>query len=216
MSDSAKSDAPHARLMDATYKWQRHIYDITRKYYLFGRDRLIADLDVGAGGTVLEVACGTGRNLDLVGRRYRKAELFGFDISNEMLISAQKKLGRRAKLTLGDACDFSAKELFDVDGFDRIILSYSLSMIPDWRAALTQATKNLAPGGQVHVVDFGDFGAYPGFFRRGMLSWLAKFHVTPRDDLGGEIAAAAEAIGGKAETQWLYGRYAQIGVITRP
>ena len=99
--------------MDATYKWQRHIYDVSRKYYLFGRDRLISDLDISAGQSVLEMACGTGRNLDLVGRKYRKAELYGFDISNEMLISAQKKLGRRAQLTLGDACDFDAKDLFE-------------------------------------------------------------------------------------------------------
>ena len=216
MTDSAKPDAPHARLMDATYKWQRHIYDVSRKYYLFGRDRLISDLDISAGQSVLEMACGTGRNLDLVGRKYRKAELYGFDISNEMLISAQKKLGRRAQLTLGDACDFDAKDLFDVDGFDRIILSYSLSMIPDWRAALAQATQNLAAGGQVHVVDFGDFAAYPDLFGRGMRNWLAKFHVTPRNDLGQEMAAVAEAIDGTARTAWIYGRYAQIGVITRP
>ena len=26
----------HGRLMDGTYRWQRHIYDITRKYYLLG------------------------------------------------------------------------------------------------------------------------------------------------------------------------------------
>ena len=37
--------------MDGTYRWQRHIYDITRKYYLLGRDGLIADLAPPSGGS---------------------------------------------------------------------------------------------------------------------------------------------------------------------
>src|SRR5262249_43214804 len=52
-----------AQEMDAIYRYQRYIYDATRKYYLFGRDRLIANLDPPERGTVLEIACGTGRNL---------------------------------------------------------------------------------------------------------------------------------------------------------
>ncbi|TIV98235.1 MAG: SAM-dependent methyltransferase, partial [Mesorhizobium sp.] len=55
--------AGHAELMDGVYRWQRHIYDLTRKYYLLGRDRLIDGLDVPRGGTVLELGCGTGRNI---------------------------------------------------------------------------------------------------------------------------------------------------------
>ncbi|HEY0281515.1 MAG TPA: hypothetical protein VGC27_02700 [Rhizomicrobium sp.] len=31
----------HAALMDEIYRHQRYVYDLTRKYYLFGRDRLI-------------------------------------------------------------------------------------------------------------------------------------------------------------------------------
>ena len=65
--------------MDAIYAWQRHIYDATRKYFLFGRDQLIATLDVPDGGTVLEVGCGTGRNLIQAARRYPTARLFGLD-----------------------------------------------------------------------------------------------------------------------------------------
>ena len=39
----------HAALMDGVYRWQRHVYDVTRKYYLLGRDRMIAGLGVPAG-----------------------------------------------------------------------------------------------------------------------------------------------------------------------
>lgn len=126
--------ASHAELMDGVYRWQRHIYDLTRKYYLLGRDRLIAGLDVPAGGTVLELGCGTGRNIILAARRYPGARFFGLDISAEMLETATAALAReglsgRVTLACGDATDFDATALFGVKSFDRVFVSYSLSMI---------------------------------------------------------------------------------------
>ena len=53
------------RRMNRMYRRQRHIYDGTRRYYLLGRDRLIADLAPAAGASVLEIGCGTGSNLVL-------------------------------------------------------------------------------------------------------------------------------------------------------
>ena len=145
----------HAALMDRTYRHQRRIYDLTRAWFLLGRDHLIADLNIPAGGNVLEVACGTGRNLDHIARCYPGCNLYGLDISEQMLESARAKLGTRAVLVQGDACGFDAQEAFGVAKFDRIVLSYSLSMIPDWRAALIEAMRHLAPGGSLHIVDFG-------------------------------------------------------------
>ena len=57
----------HAALMDSIYRGQKYIYDVTRKYYLFGRDDLIRGLNCASGDGVLEIACGTGRNLIAVG-----------------------------------------------------------------------------------------------------------------------------------------------------
>ena len=59
----------HRAHMDGIYRYQRYIYDLTRKYYLLGRDRLLADLEPPDGGTILEIGCGTGRNLVLAARR---------------------------------------------------------------------------------------------------------------------------------------------------
>ena len=67
--------------MDRIYRHQRFIYDLTRKYYLLGRDRMIAGLAVPDGASVLEVGCGTGRNLIEAARRYPHARFHGFDIS---------------------------------------------------------------------------------------------------------------------------------------
>ena len=181
----------HAALMDEVYRGQRHIYDFTRKYYLFGRDTLIAGLDARPGMRVLEVACGTGRNLAKVAKAWPGVRLFGLDISAEMLKSARAALGDDARLGEGDACAFDPQTLLGEPAFERIVLSYSLSMIPDWQGALKHAAGQLAPGGSLHVVDFGDLGGLPGPFRRALRAGLAKFHVAPRTDL--PIVAAAVA-----------------------
>jgi S-adenosylmethionine-diacylgycerolhomoserine-N-methlytransferase len=193
MAQVAEASGDHGALMDQVYRGQRHIYDATRKYFLFGRDRLIAGLDCRPGQTVLEVGCGTGRNLHRIGKRWPGAVLHGFDISNEMLKSAREKLGETALLSRGDATAFAAQDLFGRDGFDRVVLSFTLSMIPDWEAALTQAARALAPGGSLHVVDFGDLRGLPGPARKALRAWLAHFHVTPRLTLGLEAVNVAAA-----------------------
>lgn len=183
--------ADHAALMDSVYRWQRPIYDLTRKYYLFGRDRLIDELDARPGMAVLEIGCGTGRNLAKVGKVWRGAKLFGLDISSEMLRSARRTLGTGGTLALGDATRFDAGALLGREGFDRVMLSYAVSMIPDWQAAVAQAAETVALGGSLHIVDFGDCAGLPKPMRKLLLGWLAKFHVTPRLDLGDVAARVA-------------------------
>lgn len=182
--------------MDSIYRRQRHIYDLTRKYYLLGRDALIRDLAPPPGGSVLEVGCGTGRNLILAARRYPEARLFGLDISAAMLATARahiarERLSHRIQLAEADATDFDPEALFGEARFDRVFLSYTLSMIPDWRAALDCAAKILAPGGRLHLVDFGQQEHLPRLFRAALFAWLAKFDVTPRAELHRALDAIA-------------------------
>jgi len=190
------ADAPardHAAAMDAMYRYQRHFYDLTRKYYLFGRDRLIAGLDCAPGDKVLEIACGTGRNLVSITKRYPGVRLYGLDISEQMLASARAKFADVENLPLfvaADACDFTPATLGET-GFDRIVISYGLSMIPDWQQAVKVARRALDPGGSLHIVDFGQQEGLPAWFRAGLLAWLAKFHVTPRADMVAVLEAEA-------------------------
>jgi len=219
-SRAGERGADHGRAMDAQYKLQRHVYDLTRKYYLLGRDRLIRDLAVPAGGSVLEVGVGTGRNLALTARRFPATRLFGLDISAEMLKSARQTMARagaegRTLLGRADATAFDPQALFGEPGFDRVFVSYSLSMIPDWQAALAQALSVVEPGGSLHIVDFGQQEALPGWFRAGLRAWLAKFHVTPRADLFDEIERVAKRQGATARCRALYRGYAWEAVITR-
>ncbi len=179
-------------LMNRTYRHQRHFYDFTRKYYLLGRDRLIAQLAPHAGDGVLEIGCGTGRNLVRLATAYPEARLYGLDVSREMLASAAAALARagfsrRIALGQGDAMAFDPQALFGCAEFERVMISYALSMIPPWREALERALDVLAPGGSLHLVDFGPGAGLPGPFRSGLRRWLAAFDVTPRDDLGAAL-----------------------------
>jgi len=211
----------HGGLMDAIYRRQRHVYDLTRKYYLLGRDRLLDDLDAGEGMTVLESACGTGRNLIVAAKRYPNARFYGFDISAEMLKQARRNIEKaglveRIVLAQGDATDFDPKAMFGVASFDRVFISYALSMIPPWRAAVSEALAHLAPGGSLHVVDFGGQDRLPHWFRVALVAWLSKFHVEPRGDLEQVLREAAVACGGTLDFESLHRDYARYGVIRLP
>jgi S-adenosylmethionine-diacylgycerolhomoserine-N-methlytransferase len=207
----------HATLMDGMYRYQRHIYDLTRKYYLFGRDRTIAHLSVPVGGSLLEVGCGTGRNMLLAYRRFPSAKLYGLDISQEMLISARSNfrgLKQMPDFRVADATAFSAAD-FDVAGFDRVMISYALSMIPDWKSAIDASLDAVAPGGELHIVDFGQQEGLPGWFQTLLKGWLRKFHVTPRADLLTVLEEKTQARGMSLKTEKIGRGYAWRAVVTR-
>ncbi len=210
-------DARHGDLMDRIYRHQRHFYDATRKYYLLGRDQLIGALAPPLQGTVLEIGCGTGRNLLAVRRRYREARLYGLDISDEMLITARRNSqGKDIIYAKADAAAFDPHELFGQARFDRIFISYALSMIPSWQAVLASASKMLASGGELHVVDFGQQERLPQVFRSALRSWLAKFHVAPRAHLREVIEQLAQQDGASVEFVAIKGGYAWRLVLKKP
>lgn len=206
--------------MDGVYALQRHIYDLTRKYYLIGRDRTIAELNVRPGQHLLEIGCGTARNLVLIARRYPHAGLHGIDISSEMLKTAQAKLERaglmqQVHIARGDAADFDACELFGRPQFDRVMFSYTLSMVSVWREALDMAASLLARNGELHIVDFGTQDRLPRWFANLLGGWLAKFHVTRRENLRKACDQLAAEHGLSLEYHSLYGDYARRIVLRR-
>jgi S-adenosylmethionine-diacylgycerolhomoserine-N-methlytransferase len=207
--------------MNRMYRRQRHIYDGTRRYYLLGRDRLIAGLQPAAGASVLEIGCGTGRNLVSAARLYPHARFFGIDVSTEMLTSAISAISRRGltnriRVAHGDGTAFDPLALFGVPSFDHVMISYSLSMIPGWRGVLQAAARSLKPGGRLHIVDFGHQERLSGLARALLLRWLAMFDVTPRDDLERVLSVMADAAGADLKFERPFRGYAQYAVLTFP
>jgi S-adenosylmethionine-diacylgycerolhomoserine-N-methlytransferase len=215
--------AETASLMDAVYRNQRHIYDLTRKYYLLGRDVLIERLSLFEGARVLELGCGTGRNLIAAAKRYPQANFFGIDISSQMLETARQNvakagLSNRIVLAQGDASDPAVTQIFGTGPFDRVFYSYTLSMIPVWREALAAGAAALAPDGRISVVDFGQQERLPGMFKAILFAWLRGFHVTPRGDMERALLQVAEQTGRRLSFTPLYrgyAIYAEIGGLER-
>jgi S-adenosylmethionine-diacylgycerolhomoserine-N-methlytransferase len=207
--------------MDEIYRIQRHFYDLTRKPYLLGRDVLIRELDLSAGETVLEIGCGTARNLLCISRQYPQARCFGVDLSTEMLHTARASIARANRLDhvrveVADANSFDPAALFGVEQFDRVILSYTLSMIPDWELAMRRATRLLAPGGSLHVADFGDQHGLPNWFRHLLFGWLGLFSVTPRLTLCDRLPAIAAGAGCAFRFRNLYRGYVALAELSAP
>src|SRR5438034_7347286 len=143
--------------MDRTYRIQRYFYDFTRKYYLLGRDRLIAEMAIKHGDNVLEIGCGTGRNLIILAKKYPDTHFFGLDASAAMLETAQVKIDAKNLSNIEQvtalADDFTYDQTFNLEKpFDAIFFSYSISMIPPWRESIENALKNLKPGGMLYIV----------------------------------------------------------------
>jgi S-adenosylmethionine-diacylgycerolhomoserine-N-methlytransferase len=175
--------------MDRMYRWTRYVYDLTRKYYLLGRDRLLSDLNLVPGQRVLEIGCGTARNLIRLSRQNPAVLCYGLDASHEMLETAAGNI-RRAGLDsriilqhcLAEDLDHAATFALD-QPFDTAFFSYSLSMIPTWPQAIDAALKNIQPRAALHVVDFWDQAEWPGWFRQILKGWLDLFGVHYRPEL---------------------------------
>jgi S-adenosylmethionine-diacylgycerolhomoserine-N-methlytransferase len=120
----------HATLMDRTYRNQRYIYDFSREYYLFGRGRLISELALKLGDSLVEIGSGTARNLIRIAREYPGVELYGLDASTEMLKSARGAVERaglcsRIHLRLGLAEQLHPDVFGRTQPFNRVGFSYS-------------------------------------------------------------------------------------------
>lgn len=213
--------ADAAAEMDAIYRVQRHIYDASRKYYLLGRDGLLDGLEPPPGGSVLEIGCGTGRNLILAADRYPSARFFGIDVSSAMLDTAAACVARAGlshciRLAQADASRLDTQAVFGVAEFDRVFISYALSMIPPWQAALASALRAVAPGGSLHIVDFGEQSRLPSAFRAGLRAWLKRFSVTPRAELEAELRRLAAETGAELTFARPFRDYACTAMLRKP
>ncbi|MFH1747830.1 MAG: methyltransferase domain-containing protein [Planctomycetota bacterium] len=159
------------------YRYHALVYDSTRWMILHGRRRAVAKLRLQPGSQVLEVGCGTGLNFSYILDRLdaRTGHLIGLDFSADMLQRAQRRVTVRnwsnVSLIQADAGTLALDQRYD-----GIIFGYSLTMIPDWAAALERAYDHLKIGGRLVVLDFGQFRGW-GPFGGLMRGWLRLNHV---------------------------------------
>ena len=102
-----------------------------------------------ARGRVLELACGTARNLPFYAE---DVQLTGIELSPEMLEIGRRRareLGHPADLRPGDA---QALE-FEDESFDTVTCTLGFCTIPDTSAAAREAFRVLRPGGELLMLE---------------------------------------------------------------
>jgi len=169
-----------------------HRYDLLNRLMSFGIDRrwrrkLVAALELGAGGRALDLATGTADVALAIAARHPSASILGSDPSTRMLACGQKKiehagLGNRVRLAVGDAQQIEAED----DSFDAACISFGIRNVPDRARALAEMARVVKRGGRVAILELSE----P---RAGILGALARFHVhtlVPR--LGALLSGARE------------------------
>jgi ubiquinone/menaquinone biosynthesis C-methylase UbiE len=113
---------------------------------------LVAALGANETDLLVDLGTGTGRVLELIANRYRRA--IGFDLSPAMLSYARSKLERagigHAQVRQGDICNVPLAD--GVAGV--VVLHQILHFLVDPTRALHEAARILAPGGKLLIVDF--------------------------------------------------------------
>jgi S-adenosylmethionine-diacylgycerolhomoserine-N-methlytransferase len=165
----------HASRLESFYAGQAEDYDRFRRRLLQGRQELWSRLEVPEGGVWVDLGGGTGSNLELLGERLaRLRQMLVVDLSPSLLDVARRRIAARGwpnvQAVEADATTFRPPEPADV-----VTFSYSLTMIPDWFAAIENALAMLRPGGLLGVVDFYVARKYPdeGGVRHGW--WTRTF-----------------------------------------
>lgn len=172
---TADRQAAHREFLDRYYRLTHHVYDASRKYYLFGRDGVLDRLLAGQWTTLVEIGPGTGRNLARLHRRRPDAALGGLEASEVMRAHAARRCPW-ARIDPGFAEDGNLGAVLGAPP-QRILMSYCLSMFTDRDRAIDNARRHLAPGGELWVVDFSDLAGLAPLPRLAMRTFLAAFHV---------------------------------------
>lgn len=144
--------ASHAANLEAFYAPQAGHYDAFRTRLLHGRRELLAELDLQAGQHLVELGCGTGSSLSAIGPlAHRLARIDLVDLCPALLAVARQRSTSypTARVIEADATTWHPENRADV-----VLMSYALTMMPQWRAVIANAHSMLAPGGRFAIVDF--------------------------------------------------------------
>jgi len=181
----------HAARMESFYSGQAEAYDDFRKRLLKGRQELWDAIELPEGGLWVDMGGGTGANLENFGARIEKlSRVYVVDLSASLLEVARRRSAQRGWTNV-EAVEADATSYQPADGpADIITFSYSLTMIPDWFAAIENARSILKPGGLIGVVDFYVSRKHPGagrarhswFTRTFWPVWFAGDNVFPSPD----------------------------------
>jgi len=173
-------------------------YDLLNRLLSVGIDRrwrsfAVSQLQIPAGGRVLDVATGTGDvALEVAGRTAPSVKIVGSDLTQGMLVVGRDKLAAtpyRERITLVNA---PCESLPHPDrSFDGVTMAFGIRNVVDRAAGLAEMCRVLKPGGRAVILEFSApvnplFRAvYHFYFRRvlpllgGLLSKRSAYQYLP-------------------------------------
>lgn len=157
----------HAERMESFYQGQAEAYDSFRRRLLQGREELWSRIPIPEDGVWVDMGGGTGANLEyLANSIHRLRKVYVVDLARSLLTVAAKRAKERGWSNV-EVVEADATTFMPLEGqVDVVTFSYSLTMIPDWFAAIDQAARLLRPGGKIGVVDFYVSRKHPSEGRR--------------------------------------------------
>jgi ArsR family transcriptional regulator len=152
---AASVQKARAEAAQAYFKAHAGEWDKIRALHVAEKDVEAAmDQALGEGpfNLLVDLGTGTGRILELFGARASRA--LGFDLNHAMLAYARMKLERaglnHAQVRHGDLHNVPLPD----GAADAVVLHQVLHFLDDPAAAIAEASRLLAPGGRLLVVDF--------------------------------------------------------------
>lgn len=160
--------------IEHTYQNWARVYDWLTPTYLLGnekrlRDETIQSLQLQTGQTVLDIACGTGRNFPLILEKIGPTgKLVGVDYTVAMLSRAREHVEhegwKNVELIHGDAIRIDLGQ--KVDG---ALCTLAIGVIPNYRVALDHMAAHVKFGGHLAIGDAKRSSLWYGF----AFNWLA-------------------------------------------
>lgn len=160
--------------IERTYQNWAKVYDSLTPFYLLGNERhlrneTIHQLRLQPGQTVLDIACGTGRNFPLILEKIGySGKLIGVDYTGAMLARAQERVKREGwrnvELLQADAARIDLKQTFDA-----AMSTLAIGVIPDYRNTLNRMIEHLNHGARLAIGDAKRSSGIAGF----SFNWFA-------------------------------------------
>jgi demethylmenaquinone methyltransferase/2-methoxy-6-polyprenyl-1,4-benzoquinol methylase len=117
------------------------------------RQKAVDSLNLKKGNTVVEIGCGTGKNLPFLVNAVRaEGKVYGIDVSENMLkrakVLAERNNWKNLELTCIDASEFKPPQLLN-----GALFSLSYATMVNRKEVLKKVWSGLAPGGRIVIMD---------------------------------------------------------------
>jgi phosphatidylethanolamine/phosphatidyl-N-methylethanolamine N-methyltransferase len=151
------TDGATTALMRKAYARWAPVYDIIYDKLTEPAGRAAVAAAMACGPKVLEAGVGTGLSL---GYYPAHAEVYGVDLSEDMLRRAQGKVDQRGLRHVKSLQVMDVTRLDFPDGtFDAVTAQFLITLVPDPERALDEFARVLRPGGEIILVNhFGQAG----------------------------------------------------------